>query len=222
VIRYAVIPTRGNRMDELRRCAEAIASQVSGIVVIDNTDDGSVWDVGLNGFRWPDTHIIHDPEQPPNLSRLWNLGIDYCRQRADGVGQWEVAVLNDDVIVPPYWFAELGTQMRSASCAAAGYGPRLAVHRTPGTTDLMDRLPGFAFILAGETGIRADEDLRWWCGDNDLDMQARAISGTLIWPGEVVHLYPDLSTYFNPVLQAQTGLDMDRFVKKWGFRPWVI
>ena len=241
VIRYAVIPTRGDRMPELNQVVAAIAPQVSGVIIVDNSDkllihvkqesvfvDMSITAAepgGLPNSADRKTTVLHNPEQPPNLSRLWNLGLDYASTLADDCMQWEVAVLNDDAIVPAYWMDWLAQQMRSAGCCAAGFGPvsGATVHRTPGVTALHERLPGHAFMLAGEQNLRADEALRWWCGDNDLDMQARKAGGTLIVPGdEVVHLYPDRSTNANPTLVAQAGLDMMTFVEKWGFRPWAI
>jgi GT2 family glycosyltransferase len=143
---------------------------------------------------------------------------------ASGHREWEVVVLNDDAIVPPGYVQELSRQMRSAGAAAAGYrhtGPVL--HKKLGPTRLGpdERLPGHAFMLAGEHNLRFDERLRWWCGDNDMDLQARRKGGTLILPGDPVqHLHPDESTASSGVLQHQTGLDMKVFVDKWGFRPW--
>lgn len=221
---YAVITTRGERPAELTECFEAAHCQISpgrgcGVVVVDNSDQG----VRIG------THLgiptVWDPHQPPNLSKLWNLGLNRVAKLAadEGVERYDVAVLNDDAVIPPWWFEQLGSAMREHRCVAAGYGPvdRIVVHREPGTTRLHERMPGWAFLLRGEVGIRADERFRWWCGDNDIDMQSRRAEGTLIHPrDEVKHYYPDQSTATRPELQALTGPDMARFVDKWGWRPW--
>lgn len=217
--RYAVITTRGERPDELAECYAAVRPQTDETVLVDNSDRG----VKIG------THLgiptVWDPHQPPNLSRLWNHGLNRVAALAAEAGatRWDVAVLNDDAILPPHWFRELGPEMRLQMCVAAGYGPvgRITVHRQPGRTFLEERMPGWAFLLAGETGIRADEQFHWWCGDNDIDMQARELGGTLIHPGDdVKHYFPDQSTATRPELQAMTGPDMARFVEKWGWRPW--
>lgn len=221
-MRFAVIPTRGDRFDVLQQCAEAIRPQVDRIILVDNSDRGRFFN---DGYR-PHVTVVHCDEQPPNLSRLWNLGIQAASDLAwktQPASHWEVAVLNDDAIVSPRWFQELAEAMRSAGAAAASFcgdgGPWL--HKTPGVTPLSQRLCGWAFILAGELGVRADERLRWWCGDNDLDMQSRRLGGTLVLPGDPVrHLFPNQST--TGVLAEQTAVDMATFVEKWGFRPWVI
>jgi len=230
--RYAVITTRGERDKELREAVAAARAQDAWVVVVDNSDRGIYLNRGiylddlkrLDDLKVPLTAVLHHPEQPPNLSRLWNVGLERTENSARSV-IWDVAVLNDDAILPPDWFDRLSTPMRLGGCYAAGFGPvhEPVFHRVPGLTALHERMPGWAFLLRGEGRLRADESLRWWCGDNDLDMQARRLGGTLIMPrDEVRHLYPDQSTATRPELQARTGVDMQLFVEKWGFRPWSI
>lgn len=228
--RVAVVPTRGDRLEVLARCLEAIEPQVHRIVLVDNSDAHGVIDWLQTRDNPASILPIWHPEQPPNLSLLWNIGIraadnwwtiengHRAARRCDWGDLW-TAVLNDDAIVPDYWFAELMKQMNSASAFAGSYGADWAIHRVPGPTRLDQRMSGHAFVMRRGTGIYADEDLRWWCGDNDLDMQHRRHGGTLVLGGDpVVHLHPDEST--RGVLAEQTGKDMAAFVAKWGFRPW--
>lgn len=223
--RFAVITTRGERPTELAECYNAAHAQVTygppgcHVVVVDNSDHGVRVGTGVG------IPMVWDPHQPPNLSRLWNRGLNRVATMARDLGlqQWNVAVLNDDAVIDEDWFGTLSLAMRANDCVAAGFGPvgRQVIHRTPGQTALHERMPGWAFLLAGEYQLRADETLHWWCGDNDLDMQARQAGGTLIQPGDQVkHYYPDQSTATRPELQARTGVDMTIFVQKWGFRPW--
>lgn len=225
--RFAVIPTRDRPLD-LLNCLRAVGPQVDAAVVVDNSDAGlpDEWYVAARDLVG-ELHRVWLPEQPPNLSRLWNMGLDRAAELWRGGDRYgdpyEIAVLNDDAIVSDMWFTNLSRVMRSSGATAAGAGPAgPLVHRTPGRTALHERMPGWAFILAGEANLRADERLRWWCGDNDLDMQARKLAGTVIVPewqvGGVEHLYPDQSTV--GVLREQTAVDMAYFVEKWGFRPW--
>lgn len=226
--RFAVIATRG-RPDELQQCVAALAPQVDRIVVVDNNDKPTIWDL-VSASRG---QVIHrwDPTQPPNLSKLWNIGLNVVLERARGgdctpdvktLDPYDVAVVNDDAIVPAGWFEAVTSAMRQAG-AAAGCSTntvsRPALCTVPGTTPLSLRLTGYAFILRGETGLRFDEQFHWWCGDNDIDMQARQAGGTLLLPGyPVEHLHPDQST--RGVLAERTAVDMQLFVDKWGFRPW--
>lgn len=217
--RYAVIPTTGR--DCLDDCVKAIEHQVDDVLVIWAPREGE------DGLDWlPEVgNVVYGvrPEEERNISRWWNYGIDWAKRVAlsHDAKQWEVAILNDDAIVPDNWFELLAGRMRQMNVAAASMGPvRLPIlHTRPGTTALDKRMAGFAFVLAGELGVRADETLQWWCGDNDIDMQSRLKGGTVILPDTgVKHLFPDQST--TGELAARTAIDMQRFVDKWGFRPW--
>jgi hypothetical protein len=202
---------------------EAITPQVDHVFAVfapPDTGYPGVWQ------EWPAGADVIEKipaKEKRNISRWWNIGIDKCKQMAldAEAKQWDIAILNDDVIVPPNWMDLLAARMRGMNVAAASMGPvRLPIlHTRPGQTSLDKRMAGFAFVLAGELGVRADESLEWWCGDNDIDMQSRLKGGTVILPDiGVKHLHPDQST--TGELAAQTAVDMQRFVTKWGFRPW--
>lgn len=224
--RVVVVPTY-NRPDVLLRCLEAAVPQADMVIVVDNSDDPALYWAAPASPMAQRVRILRAPMRPPNLSKLWNIGLVQASYWAQATEHdvWDVAVLNDDAIIPSGWFEAVATAMRRSGAAAGstglGSGLTAIVHNEPGTTNLAYRLQGHAFVLRGEAGLRADERLAWWCGDNDLDMQARLKGGTLImggWP--VVHLHPDEST--RGELAAQTGIDMATFVDKWRFRPWAV
>lgn len=80
-------------------------------------------------------------------------------------------------------------------------------------------MQGFAFILAGERGLRADEQFVWYCGDDDLGRRAAMEGGMVMVPGfHVNHLYPN-GQITHELAGAIAG-DMQRYVDKWGGRPW--
>lgn len=219
--RYAVIPTY-NRPEVCLRAIAAAVGEADHVYVIDNGDDPALAAPVSDSREW---YVLRTPMRPPNISKLWNIGIDLAAVHARGADleEWDVAVLNDDAIIPPGWFDAVSHQMRTwgAAAGSSGYSDKSTsyLHRTPGTTALAHRMQGHAFILRGEAGLRADETLQWWCGDNDLDMQARKAGGTVIIGGyPVEHLHPDQST--RGELAAQTAVDMQTFVDKWGWRPW--
>ena len=212
---YAVIPTY-DRLEELRRAVSAIQPQVDRVFVVHN-----------GGPRPPareGVEILTHGEKPPNLSRLWNLGLDAAAEHAKqaGADQWDVAVLNDDVIVPPGWFNICAHTMRKHGGAAActqPAAPRVLVHTEPGPINLHYRICGYAFILRGELGLRADETIRWWHGDDDLDWRSRKAGGTVVIPGQIEHLHPNEQT--TGVLAAQANRDRATFSQKWeGLLPW--
>ena len=136
--------------------------------------------------------------------------------------KYDVAIINDDVIVPEGWFDAVAGKMREFKAAAACSGGTTGMpvfHTHSGPVPLHTRMQGFAFILAGESGLRADEQFRWYCGDDDLGWRAAGVGGMVMIPGfPVNHLYPNQQV--TPEIQVLIAEDMQRFVDKWGQRPW--
>lgn len=217
-MKLATIPTNGRECVE--RSIASVLPQVDYLVLVE---------AGPRRTKrsYPeDVTVVSFPGDECNISKWWNLGLDYCQTlaKASGATTWNTAVINDDVILPPGWMDAVVERMRALQCAAGcsgGRHPTPTVHHHAGPVDLYTRLQGFAFVLAGEKGIRADEELVWWCGDDQVDWESRLAGGTVMIPGfHVEHLHPNAHTNDSPELAAQTGRDMALFVKKWGKRPW--
>lgn len=226
---YAVIPTR-NRPGMLADCIDSLLTgpQVLKVVVVDNGSDPPV-DVS----RWGDwVTVLRWPQDPPNISILWNAGLDWVAAdvaRASAKGslgweKWNVLVVNDDVICPPHLVETLGKQMRATSAALAypdqAGGQAEILHTRTEPVPLSQRITGYAFLLRGEEGLRADPALAWWYGDDDIDWEARERGGALLVPGVAVqHRAPDVQTNARPELLAQAGRDRQTFITKWGKAP---
>src|SRR5262245_59208494 len=131
-------------------------------------------------------------------------------------------MLCDDADVPPDWVRPLVTAMRERGAAAACTRPIPDyLLKTQPDNDIWRRMPGHAFTLRGEVGLRADERLRWWWCDTDLDWKARAAGGMLVVPGpEVENTRPNDFTVNKPELGEQAGRDGQTFQEIWGWRPW--
>lgn len=224
--RYALIPTH-NRHAMLDELVERITPEVDMIVVVDNASSPPVNAIDLR-FQPEATGVIvvYDSEQPPNLSRLWNVGFDQIANHATlaDESRWDVAVLNDDALPPAGWFARTADKMREYGAGAACVKPmteRLLTEPRPG---LFERMDGSAFIVRGELTrpggqLRADERLRWWGGDNQLDMNARSSGGMLILHGEhVPNRHANQSTV--GVLAEQAGRDRETFREINGWYGW--
>ncbi len=229
---YAVIPTH-NRPGDLAALLASIPESVY-VLVVDNASEPPL--SGLAGLRGPEflqflgrrIQVHRDEEQPPNLSRLWNIGLDWAAELhqfcCGNNDHYAVAVLNDDVVLPPNFFDVMSRAFEVWTADIAFPGATFRANVDGGPVGLADRMTGFCFVVRGSSGIRADEQLRWWCGDDDIEQQAlqhaRGTVRVLFPPGAIVHHHPDQSTAANPVLQEQTRQDMATFVEKWGFRPW--
>lgn len=222
VFRAAVIPAR-DRHDLLADCINSVIDQVDSVIVIDNLSNPPIDPEPWHGK----VGVVSLPIDPPNISTLWNVGITLADSQAHRVGasQWDVAVLNSDVVCPPDWIDTLSTAMRSTTAVLAypdqHGGQQQILHTRAEPIDLRQRITGYAFMLRGETGQRFDEDLAWWYGDDSADWTAREQGGALLVPGiPVEHRCPNVSTNERPELAEQTGRDRETFRKKWGTTPW--
>lgn len=216
---FAVIVTH-NRAEHLARCVAAIAPQVDMVLVVDNASDPPA-EVPAS---LTNVLVVQDGEQPPNLSRLWNLGLDTIeKHKPAGWTTWDVAVLNDDAEPPAGWMTAVSTAMRElravAGCSVGSATSGVQLHGPASTPSVYTRLTGWAFVLRGEAHLRADERLRWWCGDDDLSAKARNSGGLVRVPGHLVpNACADQTT--RGALAEQAATDMATFVEIWGQRPW--
>lgn len=217
--RFAVILSH-NRPELLRECVALVAPQVDRVVVVDNASDPPVPDDG-----WQlNVRVVHDPLQPPNLAYLWNSTLDRIRDSWAWVGaRWDVALLCDDVMMPPDWFDRVSGALRAHPTAAAAsahsYVPIDQPYLLTQLSNGADRMCPWCFMLPGERGLRADESMMWWWTDTHVDMLARLSGGTLIVPGAIAtNERVGEFTNTRPELAEQAGRDGDRFQEIWGFR----
>lgn len=221
--RFAVVLTH-NRPALLVEAVTAIHGQVDLTLVIDNASDPPVDRTTLPASTRHPVAVRQVPDQPPNLAKLWNLGFDVAANMAVG-DPWWVAVLCDDAIVPPGWVDAVTAAMAATGAAAGCSNPWGHQHppqvKTEPDSDLMGRMPGWAFILNGTRGLRADESMHWWWLDTDLDWQARQAGGMVMIGGcPVTNSRPNDFTVHTPGLAEQAGRDGETFARKWNRRPW--
>lgn len=218
--RHALVLTH-DRSELLQQCIDSLIDQVDEVLIIDNASDPPAKYSGYSSK----VKILRTMDQPPNLSALWNRGFRWIGAGLDGYPNWNVAVLCDDTVIPPNWFSIVSETMRHYGAAAASthqYSPvQFPILKTEPDNDLHNRMCGWAYMLAGEKKLIADEDLKWWWCDTDMDWQARSNGGMVICPGPVVHnIHPNDFTYSVPGLAEQAGADGETFARKYGERPW--
>lgn len=226
--RVAIVPTH-NRPAELARLLDSLSTQCHVVVIIDNASTPPV--------DLPDWHpnrdvlgmrqlVVRDEEQPPNLYRLWNVGLHVAAEyvRGGDTDAYDVAIFNDDTDVPPGWWDAVSGPLRAHPTAVVGCTgaydpvPRPQLRDAP-DRDLMGRMTPWAWIAKGEVGQRADERFRWWWGDTDWDWRARALGGVLTVPGPVArNTLANSSTV--GALAEQAGRDRETFIELHGSAPW--
>lgn len=220
---WAVVPTCGRPMlDDL---IESLAGQVYDVIAVANNWERDARPWTLESGRYP-VQVV-DGGDGRNISRWWNQGLDLVARHAGWLGdtEWNALVVNDDVVCPPNFAATLSEAMR-ATPAVLAYpdqcgGRQEILHTRAEPVDLRQRITGYAFMLRGEAGLRADESLVWHYGDDDLDWVARERGGALLVPGvPVEHKRPNGYTDAVPELQEQAARDRETFRTKWGRTPW--
>lgn len=206
-----------NRQAFLTRAIEAVRPQVDTVMVLDNASEPPL--------AVPDgVGTMYIEEQPPNLAKFWNFGLEFFCSWFKGRPH-DVAVICDDAIVPAGWFAAVTSAMRETGATVGcsdpfGYAhpPRL---KTEPDRAIMERMPGWAWIVDGNQGLRADERLRWWYLDTKLDWDARRMNGMVMIGGYAVsNEQPGHYTNVKPELGEQAGRDREAFTEIEGWRPW--
>lgn len=199
---YAVVPSDGREC--VKRCLDSLVGQADLIFLIQTREFAIRPHPKLICLFW-------DSSREMNIHEWWNMGIDAAAATAAGhrdrerQPEWDVLVVNDDIIAPPGLAAGLSDGMRAGTSSLAYCSPANMHHITP--------ITGWCFMLRGEAGIMADQQFRWWYGDNDIELQAMAKGGAVAVPGcQVAHLYPGGHDHLMP---EQIRADTELFWQKW-------
>jgi hypothetical protein len=143
---------------------------------------------------------------PHNIQRWWNKGIDIAR--ANG-GDY-IAVLNDDVLLKDDPINTIAQAMRDNDAILAYPHP----HSGNGLT----HVAGYCWVLDLKSGLRTDETLRWYFGDDDMLLQAIAIGKVINVPAVVHHLHAVVQTNSSQYLVTLAKIDQVYFKEKWSKR----
>jgi hypothetical protein len=208
-----------NRQELLDQTIDAIRPQVDTVMVLDNASNPKL--------TVPDgVGSMYIPDQPPNLARWWNIGLDFMAHWYGSLrAEYDVALLCDDAIVPEGWFTAVTNAMRETNTVAGSSNPWGRPHgyltKFDMDSDISNRMCSWAFIVDGASKVRADESMHWWWFDTDFDVQCRRAGGTvLIGTHPVPNQQPNFYTNAKPELGEQAGRDRAAFASKHGGTPW--
>lgn len=217
---YAVAAAHREDLDKVQRSVAALGLDKDKVVVVANGENP------IRSDELPDARVLQYPQDGFNLSAWWNYGIDYVRTHADE--PYEIFVFNADCFTTFEDLLKLAHSLRLHNLSVVGPDQgrvcKDSVHiekRLQPVSDKQYRLPGYAFMLEGESGIRMDENIRFWYNDDDLEWTGRSLKGVgLVRDVQVDHPYAgNLSCRMNPTLHQYANEDREYFFNKWGNYP---
>jgi hypothetical protein len=150
-----------------------------------------------NHFPYPVFDGVHHLEdfEEINIHRWWNRGIEFAKDN----GAKYVAVINDDVVFDSSLISDMVASMENGNYEISSAMGNLGVF----------------WIIDTLSDIRADEDMRWWCGDGDIFRQAK-IKGKLLnyETNKLYHLEHNLQTSSNEMLRELGKEDLKKYRAK--------
>jgi GT2 family glycosyltransferase len=208
---YVVVPGR-DRHAMTRDLLADLAGEGVTVLLYDNGSAPSYRDAVDGG------HVEHVDATGWPLHAMWAHGIAEARRRSPVCN---VAVLNNDLRVPPGTLGQLARALRAHPDIALAYPNVHGLDLEPGQAQITEgrSMAGFCFMLRGESALDVDQQFGWWYGDSDLEAQARALGKHVVTVGgtAVEHLEPNGSTTGERLGEAR--LDEKAFAAKWDLDP---
>src|SRR5262249_9184444 len=202
------------RLDELRCSLSHLNHPMDRIVVVTTLPDP------IDPGELPGVTVLLAPEAGTNISRWWNAGLDWISEHHE-IGPYEVLCMHSDVRIEWSTLARLRSVLRGYNLAMVGADRyRVATSAVETRYDLEawpagHRIPGECALVAGDLGLRFDEQFRWRYVHDDFEWQHRKTSGTGLVRGVT------FERGGGPGLIGARGeyADRERFVAKWGGPP---
>lgn len=212
---WILCPCQRSRLPLLKRLLSSLQHPSDRVVVV-TTQPNPIEIKDLDDIAG---HRLLWPYEEHHIAKWWNLGLNYIASIARS--NYEVLAISSDYVGTNYSVAMLGVFLRRHGLTMVGpnhwsgnavyFGPDDERHAT-------GRVPGGCWMLAGESGLRVDENFRWWYSDDDLEMQARQYSGTGILPG--TGLVAEADTPLSAEKEQWAKEDRQKFIDKWKQEPW--
>lgn len=169
-------------------------------------------------------NLLTFTDEEINISKWWTLGLDFIASHYTEGDVWDVVLAESDVRISSEDVHTIRRVMREENSILAGADWK---HLTDGESKVrrdnnewkpLSRVPGFAFIVAGEAGIRHDPEFRWWLADDDFEWQSRVAGGSVLVTGTTLYHDGTQGPLTGDRLVAWEE-DQIKFQEKWGAVP---
>lgn len=215
---WLLTPCHKPRLDDLRESLTYLGHMPARTVVVTTLPEP----IGPDDLD-PCVTVLLSEEPGVNISRWWNLGLDYIARNGDG--PYEVLLMESDVRITRETVEVLTREMRARQLAMVGadwYGAareQIEVCREAVTTPIVNRIPGVCMLVAGELGLRFDPQFRWWYADDDFVWQHRVNGGTGLVRGQAIG--HNGGTPLEGQLAQFAVEDAAKFQAKWGAKAFA-
>jgi hypothetical protein len=213
---WVLTPCHRPRLDELRASLRHLNHPTDRTVVVTTPPDP------IDPHELPGATMLLASELGVNISRWWNVGLDWISEHHE-VGCYEVLCMHSDVRIEWSTLARLRSVMRGYNLAMVG-ADRFGVAATAVETrydleawSVEHRIPAECTLVAGELGLRFDEQFRWRYANDDFEWQHRKAGGTGLVRGVTFECGSGQACSGEDGQHAES--DRERFVAKWGGPP---
>lgn len=217
---WVLTPCKRSRLGELKAMLASLAADPAGVVVVTTLPD-PILAHDLQGVAG---HLLTFEREGLLFGQWLNHGLDYLAQDPDG--PYEVLCIGSSLRGAPDTVPTLRRALRSERLTMCGpdlfgrvAGHEVEQHRDDDRT-LWNRVPGTCFMVAGELGLRCDDQFRWWYSDDDLEMQARQHGPVGLVGGAGVTLTAPNGHPLSDEQHQWAVEDRAKFVSKWNREPW--
>lgn len=200
-LRFGFVPTR-NRAILYAELVECVTPQLDTLITLAHGPEALSYAVG---------DVIAYDADTPDLSAMWNAGIDRAAELANGLPYY-VAIFNDDALVASDWYDRMIAAIEADGSAGA------SAPRAPGKAA---SIMGGAFVIT--PGIRLTGVFRWYFTDDEVQKLCERAGGFSIVEGvHAVNRCADQNFKASPELQRVSAEDGPKFLAMYGApaSPW--
>ena len=208
---WVLVPCPGRRTHELLQLISDVQHPEDNICVV-TTDPDPV------SRQKEIKHLVHLNAEL-NYAKWLNAGIEYIAQ-IDTSARY-VFITGSDTRCNASTLNKLvnGAEAHSLVMCGPDYcGRGTHVIDKSLSRQLHYRVPPEYFLLDLRSGLKLDEQFRWWYSEDDLEMQARSIGQVGLISDVYVAQFEEHT--MNDTVESWAVEDRNKFKQKWGVEPW--
>lgn len=214
------------------RYAEALEAIVTTGVGFDKACIVTTQPDPIDYYEIPGSVLLFDSEEI-NISKWWDYGVQEIKAGRDLEGidpeePFDILIIESDARISAEDLDVVRTAMREHGCVMAGADwqglldrGQVKVRRDNSAWDVRGRIPGVAYVYAGECeAMQHNPEMRFWYADDWMEWIARTNGGTVLVGGTTVtHTGNVTNGGLTGVIAQYAAEDLVKFEQHWGGSP---